>query len=128
MRLQATDIDAIHTRFWNFYDGVVCGIEIALRGGPPSCEIEIQCKDRDSLSGWSRLRLRVNAVSRFRFELDRTTFEVLSSGIQFVWQQGVVYVVLDAFPDDGNGLPDLRTNTAYVAGESCEFEVVTSSS
>jgi hypothetical protein len=65
----------------------------------------------------------VQRVSELRFHLGKSTFEVLSGGIQLGWQGESICVVFDAYPDDGPGLPDLRTNIAYVIGDSCDLEI-----
>lgn len=110
--------DLMH-RFYDFYDAVVCDVEIRLRGESPACQIVVQSQDREADSGWSTVTFDVHRPSEFRFELGRTTFEVLSSGIQIAWRAGSIYLVLDAYPDDDGELPDLRTNSAYVAGAEC---------
>ena len=77
--------------------------------------------DRDAASGWSRVTFQLSGVKEFRFELGRKTFEVLAGGLQVAHRANLVYIVLDAYPDDGPGLPDLNKNIAYVAAESCEW-------
>lgn len=112
-------------RFYGFYDGVVCGVELVLRSGEPVCSVCIECQDRDSASGWSDLVLEVRGVSEFRFQENaKAGFRVLTGGIQFVWRESNVYVVLDAYPDDGLGLPDLTKNSAYIVGLECEWRCV----
>lgn len=54
-----------------------------------------------------------------RFELGRRTFEVLSGGVQFARRENLIYVVFDAYPDDGPQLPDLGKNIGYIAAETC---------
>jgi|GEM_PF-5640128 len=124
MRLQPEHVALFHERFADFYDGVVRKVELEVGVPSRACKIEVQCKDRDSRSGWSRVTFSVRGMKEFRFELGRTTFEVLSGGVQIDWQEDRVYVVLDAYPDDGPGLPDLAKNTAYVVGEDCEWSCV----
>lgn len=121
MIVQAADLKLFRERFYDFQDGVVCFVDLKLRATPCTCRIEIQCMDRDSASGWSTVTLNVQVVSEFRFQVGRTTFEVLSGGIQFAWRDKSIYVVLDAYPDDGTDLPDIAKNIAYVVGESCEW-------
>lgn len=112
--------DFMH-RFYDFYDAVVCDVDIRLRGAEPACQITIQSQDREAESGWSTVTFEVRLPSEFRFELSRTTFEVLSSGLQIAWRAGCVVLVLDAYPDDAEELPDLKTNTAYVVGTRCSW-------
>jgi hypothetical protein len=123
VRIETDNIDDLRQRFYDFYDGVVCAVRIDIRSDPRTCEIDIQAKDRDSASGWSNVRLTVRKMSEFRFQLGRTTFEVLSGGIQFGWRETSLCVVLDAYPDDGPDLPDLKTNIAYVVGASCDVDI-----
>lgn len=109
-------------RFFGFDDGVVRVVELRVRSFPRSCLIEVECMDRDAPGGWSLVTLTVHSVTACRFQLGKTAFEVLSGGIQFVWRDNVIYVVVDAHPNDGEDvLPDLTQNTAYVAGASCEW-------
>lgn len=122
MRLTQDDLVEFQNRFWSFSDGVVR--EVLLRvSHPRSCVISVECKDRDSQTGWATVVFAVEAVRKFRFELGRTSFAVLSSGMQFAWRQDEVFVVLDAYPDDPGDLPDLSKNTAFVSGRSCDWSV-----
>ena len=123
LKLTASDLEEFRVRFYDFNDGVVCGVELAMQSTPRTCRIRIESQDRDADSGWSYVCFEIRDVQEFRFAFGRTTFEVLSSGIQFAWRDGRVYVVLDAYPDDGPDLPDLAMNTAYVAGLSCDWSV-----
>lgn len=109
-------------RFYDFCDAVVCDVTIHLRGQVPMCRVVIQAQDREVEPGWSTVTFDVQVPSHFRFVLGRTTFEVLSSGIQIGWKDGSIYLVLDAYPDEPGELPDLVTNTAYVAGNKCTWD------
>jgi hypothetical protein len=91
-------------------------VTVDFEAKPATCEVVVDVMDAESESGWSRVVLRVQGCSRFRLEIGRTTFEVLSSGIQVGWNEDLVFLFLDAYPDD-EGLPDINTNRAYVAGE-----------
>ncbi|MCP3102042.1 hypothetical protein LZ198_24550 [Myxococcus sp. K15C18031901] len=124
MRLQPEHVAVFHERFCDMYDGVVRKIELDVGVASRLCRIEVVCQDRDSRSGWSRVTLVVSGAKEFSFKLDKRTFEVLSDGVQFAWKDDRVFVVLDAYPDDGPGLPDLTKNTAYVAGETCDWSCV----
>ena len=121
MRIQPENVDEIRKRFYNFDDGVVRAVRVNIRSKPRTCEVDIEAQDMESPSGWSSICFTLLGVSEFRFELGKTTFEVLSGGIQFGWRDGAICVVLDAYPDDGEELPDLRTNIAYVIGLSCDM-------
>ena len=110
-------------RFYQFYDGVVCSVCLELRAEPTQCVVVVQAQDRHSASGWSRVRFVVQAVSEFRFQLGKGTFEVLSGGVQLGWFGDSICVVFDAYPDDGPQMPDLRTNAAYVIGATCDVEI-----
>ena len=124
LQISPENCEAVLNRFDNFYDGVVCSIGISMRSEPTVCEVVLEAMEGagDGLR-WRRVRLAVQGLHEFKFAMGRTTFEVLSSGIQFIWKNGLVYVMIDAFPDDGPGLPDLTTNIAYVAGSRCVVEV-----
>ena len=124
MKLTAKDLELFRDRFYDFNDGVVCEVELAVRFAPETCRIRIESKDRDSDSGWSHVCFDVQDVREFRFARGRRIFQVLSSGIQFAWRGELVYVVLDAYPDDSEDLPDLTKNIAYVAGTSCEWNAI----
>lgn len=116
------DLKTFTEWFYDFGDGVSCDDGMTLRPKPPTCRIELECKDCDSPNGWASVVLTIKDVTGFRFQRVRSTFEVLPSGIQFVWQSRLLYVLLDAHLDDGPGLPDLTKNIAYVAGRECELE------
>ena len=119
MLLTPENVGPFLERFCVGYDGVVVSVSISMRPGPYTAVIVIDSKDNAASSGWSRLTFTVTRVEQFRFEVFKTTFEVLSGGIQIVWKDHLVFVVFDAYPDDGPDLPDLRKNMAYVAGEEC---------
>ena len=121
MLLDPNHIGAVTERFYQFEDGVIRRIIVEL-GAPPRCSIEIECGDRESVSGWARIILAVTGVTRFAFRYGKTTFEVLSGGVQFAWSDSLVTVMLDAYPDGDS--PDLAENAAYVSGSSCDLEVL----
>jgi hypothetical protein len=123
VRLLPEDLDQLRSRFSDFFDGVVCSVRLNVRARPRTCEVAIQAKDEQSASGWSNVRFTVRDVSEFRFQLGKSTFEVLSGGLQFGWQGESICLVFDAFPDDGPDLPDLSANIAYVIGASCEIDI-----
>ncbi len=114
-QLDATSLGGFLRRFYDFYDGVVRRVSVDFDSEYPRCEVVVDAQDAESASGWSRVVLRVKGCSSFRLEAGRTSFEVLSSGIQVGWSEGSVLLFLDAYPDD-EGLPDLETNRGYVAG------------
>ena len=114
--LDEATLDVFLGRFHHVYDGVVRRVTTDFEADSTTCEIAIDAQDAQSPSGWSRVELRAQGCSRFRFEVGRTTFEVLSSGIQVGWVEDQVILFLDAYPDD-EGLPDIRTNRGYVAGD-----------
>lgn len=87
---------------------------------PPS----VHCQDREAECGWSAIRFKMLDVDELRFELGRFTFEVLSFGIQFVWREHLVYLVLAPAADESPDLPDLSRNIGYVSGLSCEYELI----
>jgi hypothetical protein len=128
MQLSRDNIEEIRGRFFEFFDGVVRSVRIDSVEGKDrtirTCEISLDAKDRDSVRGWSRVNLRISGVSEFRFQHGRTIYEVLSDGIQVVWRENSIYVLLDANPDDNQQLRELSKNIAYVIGESCELEAV----
>lgn len=115
------DAAQIMARFYDFADGVVDRIELDLPG--KALAVVVLCQDAMSTTGWSSVRFLVTGVEEFRLELGKTTFEVLSSGIQFLWRQNLVYLVLDAYPDDPETSLDLTANRAFVGGLRCEMEV-----
>jgi hypothetical protein len=123
MELRPEMIGDVRKRFYDFYDGVVCSVRLELRTEPRRCEVVIQTQDRESDSGWSNVQFAVQRVSECRFQIGKSTFEVLSGGLQFGWLGSSVCVVFDAYPDDGPGLPDLGNNIAYVIGASCDIRI-----
>src|SRR4051794_28971277 len=121
MRIDEANIGALLDRFYNFDDGVICSVHVGMRAGPRTCEVIVEAMDRFSGSGWSTVRFMVHEVSEYRFQFGKkSSFEVLSGGVQFAWRNGSLYVVFDAYPDDGPQLPDLAKNMAYVIGSSCD--------
>jgi hypothetical protein len=62
-------------------------------------------------------------VEKARVEVGATLLQILSGGIQIIWQDGLVYLVLDAYPDDGPGLPDLKKNHAYLSAKQCFLDI-----
>lgn len=115
-KLEQASIREFLARFYNFYDGVVRRVSVNFEADPPTCEVVVDAQDAESASGWSRVVMQVRGCSQFRLELGRTTFEVLSSGVQVAWEGGLAFLFLDAYPDD-EGLPDTGTNHGYIAGE-----------
>ena len=121
VQLIADHIALFRERFFDFNDGVVRRVEMSLGTATRSLVVEVQCMDRDADSGWSLVTFHLSGVKEFRFELGRRTFEVLSGGLQIALQRNSLYLVFDAYPDDGPELPDLNKNIAYVVAENCEW-------
>ncbi|MEQ1508514.1 MAG: hypothetical protein ABMB14_40155 [Myxococcota bacterium] len=118
----AGSLDAVLSRFFQFYDAVVRRVDVDFAGGRPQCEIVIDAQDAESTSGWSRVVFRMVGVEQFRLEMGKTTFQVLSSGIQIGWHECQVFLFLDAFPDDDE-LPKVSSNRAYFAGDALFWTV-----
>jgi len=123
VRILRESASEVLERFYQFQDGVVYSVSLELRGVPRRCEVLVQAQDRESASGWSNVRFVVQSVSECRFQLGKSTFEVLSGGIQLGWVRDSICVVFDAYPDDGPQLPELQTNSAYVIGDTCDIEI-----
>jgi hypothetical protein len=121
MNIEPANVPYILERFFDFGDGVVRFFAVEMSSTPYRCDVHIQAMDKQSPSGWSNVRFTLKGVSEFRFQVGKRTFEVLSGGIQIGWVDGLICVVLDAFPDDGPQLPPLAANAAYVIAEKCEF-------
>lgn len=119
-KLDEASLGSFLARFYDLYDGVVRRVTMDFEAKPPTCEVAVEAQDAESESGWSRVVISVRGCSRFRLEADRTSFEVLSSGVQVGWIDGLVFLFLDAYPDD-EGLPDIDSNRAYVAGEELQW-------
>lgn len=119
-KLDEASLRAFLGRFYDFYDGVVRQVTLHFEAKPPTCEVVVDVQDAESESGWSRVVLRVDGCSGFRLEAGRTTFAVLSSGIQVGWEESLVFLFLDAYPDD-EGLPDIMTNRGYVVGDALHW-------
>lgn len=106
-------------RYGRECDGVVVSVDQILRPWPYRTTVVVDTKDAESDWAWCRVRFVVTGVKQSRFEVFKSTFEVLHGDIQIVWKEDLVYVVFDAYPFDGPGLPDLSKNMAFVAGEEC---------
>ncbi len=123
MRLTPETLAELRHRCFEFYDGVVANVDLRLRAQPRSVVVTLHCKDRQATSGWSAVVFTMLGVDEFRFELGRFTFEVLSFGLQVVWKDELVYLVLAPAADARSELPELTKNIGYLAGTSCELEV-----
>ena len=87
--------------------------------------INIDAKDSESETGWSRVTFHMEELRRFCINRESHHVEVLSSGIQIGWVADEFVLVLDAYPDDDGQLPDLESNRAYVTTARCEWGAVT---
>lgn len=123
MTLTPERLAELRERFSNFYDGVVANIDLELRAQPRRCVVTVHCQDAQAASGWSAVAFTLEGVDAFRFELGRFTFEVLSFGLQVVWKDGLVFLVLAPAADETPALPNLATNIGYVVGTSCTVEI-----
>jgi hypothetical protein len=124
VELTPDNLSMLLHRFYNFDDAVVAHVDLALRPRPLSCTIDVHAGDRTTPGGWSAVRFVVHESNDFRFALGRTSFLVLSFGLQFIWKNGLIYVLLDAVPEGGTELPDLTNSKGYVAGKRCVWEVL----
>ncbi len=123
MQIKPTDVDSLMTRFDSCCDGLLHSIGFTLIPEPDSAVVVVESHDSESPSGWSRLTFSMAQVEKARVEVGTTILQILSGGIQLIWEKDLVYLVLDAYPDDGPGLPDLARNHAYISGKQCSLAI-----
>lgn len=121
--IDEASLDGFLSRFFNFYDGVVQQVSLDFRAEPLTCDVVMHAQDTESPSGWSEVVLRINDMTECRLEIGRTSFQVLSSGLQVGWVGGSVLLFLDAYPDE-DGLPPIDTNSAYVGGREMQWSAI----
>lgn len=122
--LTEANSEGFRLRFYEFFDAVVSQVSVTPRSRSNddwTCRLEIEAQD-SSTGGWALVSLQLEDVLEFTFSKGRSSFAVLSSGIQLFWSPDRLLLVLDAYPDDP-GIPDLSRNIAFVACRRCSWSV-----
>lgn len=120
MIIEPSNVSEIQERYFSFFDAVVDHVTLRTGSALKVCSVAINCQDKNSETGWAAVEFELIEVQEFSFKYGKTTYEVLSSGVQFFWENDFVYVFFDAYPDD-DGMPNLETNTAFVSAKKCLF-------
>jgi len=125
IHLSAEDVPAFLARFWNFGDAVVRRVAIELTRDRPSrlAVVEVLARDSTASDQWVTCRLTMRRLAEFRVTEGRTSYQVLSGGLQIAWQDGIVFV---DFGSDTELLGDaeaFRGSAFYFGCSSIEWEV-----
>lgn len=138
MRITGEHSSAFRQRFYNFYDGVIVGVDIrAPRGKLSTVRLEIQAMDatrpvpnpRAGQQGveWRLVRLTVHGVNEYRFlESRQYSYRVLSDGLAVAASPTEFVLDLDPGPDDWDSSQVHREggySKQYVIGERGDYEV-----
>lgn len=121
VEIDQKNVAQVLDRFYNCEDALLHSVSFALTSSPSIATATIETQDREAPGGWSTLVLTVSDVTNAQLIVGRIILQIMSNGIQIVWKDELVYLVLDAYPDDGPGLPDLAKNNAFIAGSRCSF-------
>ena len=105
MEIDQKNVAQVLERFYNCEDALLHSVNFSLTSSPSIATATIETQDREALGGWSTLVLTVSDVTNAQLVVGRIILQILSNGIQIVWKDELVYLVLDAYPDDGPGLP-----------------------
>ena len=115
--------EAFRLRFYEFFDAVVRQVSVTSRSRTMNWECHIDIEAQDSTTGgWALVSLQLEEVLEFTFSKGKSSYAVLSSGLQLFWSPERLLLVLDAYPDDP-GIPDLSRNLAFVACRRCSWTV-----
>jgi hypothetical protein len=80
------------SRFYDLSDAVIRKIEHDyLSTGVQTTTVTIEAQDQLAAEGWSHLAIRVSGVRELVFKEGRTTCQILSSGVQIDWYDGLVF-------------------------------------
>jgi hypothetical protein len=118
---------AAKKRFHNFDDGLLLSISLSYdEAGKKKIVFTVNCKDHEAQEdSWLHVQITLINVVDYRFhEQERTTAQVLSSGIHFLDVDGQIGVELGDFADPPESLSELRTSNLYVVAKDVSIENV----
>ncbi len=80
MEIEPHHVIDLMARFDSCNDGVIHSLSLLLVPSPDFAVVLIEAHDRESPSGWSRLRFTIEHVEKPRIEIGKTIFAVLCGG------------------------------------------------
>jgi hypothetical protein len=114
-------------RFHRFDDGVLQSIEVSYETfGTKKLIVLLDCQDLlDVDAGWRSVRIVLHNLFEYRFsETERTSAQVLSSGIHVIEVGGSVGIELGDLIDAPKVLDELRRSSLFGIGEKITIEVL----
>lgn len=114
--LKPNEIDDFIVRFSNFYDAVLHEFPCK-PGSKTSCELTFEAKDEHASSGWSRVTIRLENVTSWKFALSMNcAFYIMSSGVHLRCQGDLFYMNVNELDDPSEDIKNyLDSNFHFVA-------------
>ena len=113
--LEPGDVANFLARFQTFCDAVLCEFSCQ-PGSETSCQLVFEAKDEYTPGGWSRVTLRLENVSSWKFAVNMNcAFYILSNGLHLLHHDGSFYMDVNELIDASDDLEDyLNSNFHFV--------------
>lgn len=126
-RLSADSTVNFKSKF-NFFDALIKRVAVIYSDdGDRVGELELSVRDIQADDRWVNLILRLYGLREARLIENRSTLQVMSDGLGIEWINNSVYLVFCPYTDEPEGVDDIRRSNGYLAGERCEWEVISNS-
>ena len=102
--LESDEIADFLARFSNFYDAVLH--EFSCKpGAQTSCELNFEAKDEQAPSGWSRVTIRLENVTSWKFAAPTNcAFYIMSQGVHLLHRDELFYLDVNELYDSSEDI------------------------
>lgn len=122
--LKPHDIADFLARFSNFYDAVLH--EFSCKpGSVTSCELIFEAQDKHAPSGWSRVVVRLENVTSWKFaESMNCAFYIISSGVHLLYRDELFYMDVNELGDPSEDINDFLGSDFHFVAPSFQWQAV----
>lgn len=115
-------VQGLLERFHGFDDGLIRSIRIDLAAPKPQRSATIVCSAREHTTGdWCNVRWIVRGLLGFQLSEGKTSYIVLSQGIQIGWFDERIYLDLGPYTCEPDCEDDYRQSGMYFVGRQVHW-------
>jgi hypothetical protein len=120
-------VDALRERFSDFFDAVLVSVVLELPRSAQDRAATLRVLAQTVEGSWHTIVFCVDRLREFKFFEGRTSYLVLSDGLDIHLVAGGTFLDLAPFSEQPASLDELRRSRQYVFGAACSFEVTEAS-
>ena len=117
------DIVQFKTRFSSFDDGLLKSWNADFSDDVASLFVEIECRDEESPSGWSKVAIRLFGLVSLRFyEGPKASYRVLSNGLHITLSENLIGLEFGDLIDAPESFDEVTNSLCHAIGDSIAWE------